>query len=73
MAYENVDYTPGAAPAHLPTASTETRLQRALLRILSAAEGHPGHDPMNWSDVAAVAREALEPDFQLPDTTGRFR
>ncbi len=38
----------------------ETKLARALQRILSAAEGDPRFEPMNWSDVARVAREALE-------------
>ncbi|MEO1205545.1 MAG: hypothetical protein AAFV45_04370 [Pseudomonadota bacterium] len=45
---------------HVPMASTETRLRRALVRILSAAEGRPGFQPMNWSDVAEVARQALQ-------------
>lgn len=40
----------------------ETRMRRALQRILTAAEGEPGYAPMNWSDVAEVAREALEAD-----------
>ena len=37
----------------------ETRLRRALQRILSAAEGNPRFEAMNWTDVAEVAREAL--------------
>lgn len=37
----------------------ENRLRRALQRILSAAEGDPRFVPMNWSDVAEVARRAL--------------
>lgn len=40
----------------------ETRMRRALQRILTAAEGAPGFAPMNWADVAEVAREALEAD-----------
>lgn len=40
----------------------ETRMRRALQRILTAAEGTPGFAPMNWADVAQVAREALEAD-----------
>lgn len=40
----------------------ETRMRRALQRILTAAEGAPGFAPMNWADVAEVAREALETD-----------
>lgn len=40
----------------------ETRMRRALQRILTAAEGTPGYAPMNWADVAEVAREALEAD-----------
>lgn len=40
----------------------ETRMRRALQRILTAAEGGPGFAPMNWADVAEVAREALEAD-----------
>lgn len=38
----------------------ETRLRRALQRILSAAEGDTRFAPMNWTDVADVARQALE-------------
>ncbi len=38
----------------------ETRLRRALQRILSAAEGDTRFAPMNWTDVAEVARQALE-------------
>lgn len=73
MAYEGIEIASIDRTPPCPAASVETRLQRALLRILSAAEGHPGHEPMNWSDVAAVARDALEPDFELPGTDGRFR
>ncbi|MCH9809088.1 MAG: hypothetical protein K0U74_15290 [Alphaproteobacteria bacterium] len=40
--------------------SRETRLARALQRILSAAEGDSRFEPMNWSDVAQVARQALQ-------------
>ena len=42
--------------------ASETRMRRALQRILTAAEGTPGYAPMNWADVAQVAREALEAD-----------
>lgn len=38
----------------------ETRLRRALQRILSAAEGDTRFTAMNWKDVADVARDALE-------------
>lgn len=38
----------------------EARLARALQRILSAADGDPRFEPMNWSDVAEVARRALD-------------
>lgn len=44
----------------------ETRLRRALERILSAAEGNPRFQPMNWSDVAEVARQALEESISVP-------
>ncbi len=40
--------------------SREARMARALQRILSAAEGDPRFEPMNWTDVAEVARRALE-------------
>ncbi len=43
----------------------ETRLRRALQRILSAAEGNPRFEPMNWTDVAEVAREALQ-EYERP-------
>jgi len=43
----------------------ETRLRHALQRILSAAEGNQRYQPMNWSDVAEVARDALS-EFERP-------
>lgn len=48
----------------------ETRLRRALERILSAAEGDGRFQPMNWTDVAEVARQALEETASLPRQTG---
>ncbi|MBU2580528.1 MAG: hypothetical protein KJ622_02260 [Alphaproteobacteria bacterium] len=48
----------------------ETRLRRALERILSAAEGDGRFQPMNWSDVADVARQALDEATNLPRQTG---
>lgn len=47
----------------------ETRLRRALERILSAAEGDGRFQPMNWSDVAEVARAALDETASLPRQT----
>ncbi|MEQ8823083.1 MAG: hypothetical protein RIC14_01780 [Filomicrobium sp.] len=38
----------------------ETKMRRALQRILSAAEGDTRFESMNWSDVAEVARQALQ-------------
>lgn len=38
----------------------ETKMRRALQRILSAAEGDTRFEAMNWSDVAEVARQALQ-------------
>jgi hypothetical protein len=46
----------------------ETRLRWALQRILSAAEGDPRFQPMNWSDVAELARQALEESGGGPTT-----
>lgn len=46
----------------------ETRLRRALQRILSAAEGNPRFEAMNWTDVAEVAREALN-EYERPQST----
>ena len=43
----------------------ETRLRRALQRILSAAEGNPRFEAMNWTDVAEVARDALN-EYERP-------
>ena len=45
----------------------ETRLRRALQRILSAAEGNPRFQAMNWTDVAEVAREALN-EYERPQS-----
>ncbi len=45
----------------------ETRLRRALQRILSAAEGNPRFEAMNWTDVAEVAREALN-EYERPQS-----
>lgn len=47
----------------------ETRLRRALQRILSAAEGDDRFQPMNWTDVAEVARQALEETINPPRQT----
>lgn len=43
----------------------ESRLRHALQRILSAAEGDPRFTPMNWTDVAALAREALRENERM--------
>lgn len=48
----------------------ETRLRRALERIHSAAEGDGRFPPMNWTDVAEVAREALEESLNLRPQRG---
>ena len=48
----------------------ETRLRRALQRILSAAEGDTRFQPMNWTDVAEVAKQALDESVNLPRQTG---
>ena len=45
----------------------ETRLRRALQRILSASEGNPRFEAMNWTDVAEVAREALN-EYERPQS-----
>lgn len=45
----------------------ETRLRRALQRILSAAEGNPRFEAMNWTDVAEVARNALN-EYERPQS-----
>ncbi|KUO57029.1 MAG: hypothetical protein APF80_14545 [Alphaproteobacteria bacterium BRH_c36] len=48
----------------------ETRLRRALERIRSAAEGDNRFPPMNWTDVAEVARQALEETHKLTPRNG---
>ncbi len=48
-----------------------TTLRRALVRILAAAEGNPRFQPMNWSDVAEVARQALGADPCRADLADR--
>lgn len=48
-----------------------TTLRRALVRILAAAEGNPRFQPMNWSDVAEVARQALGADPCRADLSDR--
>ena len=71
MAHETIEIVPVDRTGGAPMASTETRLRRALVRILSAAEGRPGFQPMNWSDVAEVARQALDTDSAIQLTTQR--